>query len=148
MMTGEDVTDNREVYKYEASYEAESNEEFEARTKARRKRIRNRKIRRKVLLVIVIIAAFATLATMCGKDIVKLQNENRQLKKQQKELTEQRDKLKNEVQKAGKREYLQEQARKQLHLLNPGELLFTFEDEVPEPEPEEEKTEEVVQGDG
>ena len=110
--------------------------------------MRNRKIRRKILLVIVIIAAFATLATMCGKDIVKLHSENIQLKKQQKELTDQRDKLKNEVQKAGKREYLQEQARKQLHLLNPGELLFTFEDEEPEPEPEDENTKEVVQGDG
>lgn len=146
------MKDNREIYKYDASNE--SYEEFEARTKARRRRIKNRKIRRKALLVIVIIAAFATLATMCGRDIVKLQNENRQLKKQQKELTEQRDKLKNEVQKAGKREYLQEQARKQLHLLNPGELLFTFEDEEPAPEPEKteeegkEETEEKVQGDG
>lgn len=140
------MTDNREIYKYDASNE--SYEEFEARTKARRRRIKNRKIRKKVLLIIVIIAAFATLATMCGRDIVKLQNENRQLKKQQKELTEQRDKLRNEVQKAGKREYLQEQARKQLHLLNPGELLFTFEDEEQEPEPEDENTKEVVQGDG
>lgn len=150
---------NREVYKSEASYEWQSNEEFEARVKERKKRSRRRNIRRKVLLVILLIAAFATLATMCGRDIIKLQNENRELKKQQKELEEERDKLKSEVERAGDREYLQEQARKQLHLLNPGEILFTFDDEnapaekepaeteVPE-ENIEEETEEKIQGDG
>ena len=151
------MSENREVYKSEASYERQSNEEFEARMRERKKRVRRKKIWRKILLVILLVAAFATLATMCGRDIVKLQSENRQLKKQQKELEDERDKLRNELEKAGDREYLQEQARKQLHLLNPGELLFTFDDEEAEPEPEEtqeteeqkkEETEEKVQGDG
>ena len=103
--------------------------ELEARMQKRRARVRGRKRRRKILGVILMIAIFATLATMCGKDIVKLKAENIALQKQQKELEEQRDKLREEVKNSGDREYVQDQARKQLRLLNPGELLFTFEPE-------------------
>ena len=103
--------------------------ELEARMQRRRARVSGRKRRRKILGVILMIAIFATLATMCGKDIVKLKAENIALQKQQKELEEQRDKLREEVKNSGDREYVQDQARKQLRLLNPGELLFTFEPE-------------------
>ncbi|MBQ6623398.1 MAG: septum formation initiator family protein, partial [Mogibacterium sp.] len=58
-----------------------------------------------------------------------LKAENIALQKQQKELEEERDRLREEVENSGNREYVQEQARKQLRLLNPGELIFTFEDE-------------------
>ena len=61
--------------------------------------------------------------------IVRLKAENIALKRQQAELQEERDKLEKEVERSGDREYVQDQARKQLHLLNPGEILFTFEDE-------------------
>lgn len=108
---------------------AEADTDFEARVRKRKARVRNRKRRRKILSVIVIIAAFAVLATMCGRDIVRLKAENIALQKQQEELEEQRDRLREEVKNSGKREYVQEQARKQLRLLNPGELLFTFEEE-------------------
>ena len=57
------------------------------------------------------------------------QDENIALQKQQKELEEERDRLEKEVARSGDREYVQDQARRQLKLLNPGELLFTFEDE-------------------
>ena len=119
-------------YSEENSFDADAGDadaDFEARVKKRKARVRNRKRRRKVLGVIIIIAAFATLATMCGRDIVRLKAENIALQKQQKELEEQRDRLREEVKNSGKREYVQEQARKQLRLLNPGELLFTFEEE-------------------
>ena len=54
---------------------------------------------------------------------------NPEIAKQQKELEEERDRLRQEVENSGNREYVQEQARKQFKLLNPGELLFTFEEE-------------------
>lgn len=104
-------------------------DDFEARMQKRRARVRSRKRRRKIIGIILIIAAFATLATMCGRDIVRLKAENIALQRQQKELEEERDRLRKEVESAGDREYVQDQARKQLRLLNPGELLFTFEDE-------------------
>ena len=40
-----------------------------------------------------------------------------------------RDELKEELKNTGESEYIREQARKQLRLLNPGEILFTFEDD-------------------
>ena len=128
----EEVLDEAEFSDADYEYNDEEGtdaEELEARMKKRRARIRGRKRRRKVLGVLLIIALFATLATMCGKDIVKLNAENIALKKQQKELEEERDRLREEVKNSGDREYVQDQARKQLKLRNPGELLFTFEEE-------------------
>ena len=112
----------------DAAYE-ERDDEFEARMKKRRARVRGRKRRRKILSIIIIIIAFAALATMCGRDIVRLKAENIALNRQHKELEEQRDKLLQQVENSGNREFVQDQARKQLRLLNPGEILFTFEEE-------------------
>ena len=129
------MSDNRrEIYK-------------EERIQRKRARVKGRKQRKKVLLVIAVILIFAGLATMCGKDIVKLKSENIALQKQQKQLEEERDRLKEEVKKSGNREYVQEQARKQLRLLNPGELLFTFDEEEPEETEDKEKTEKTEKSD-
>lgn len=107
----------------------EDEADFEKRVRKRKARVARRKVRRKIFLVVLIIALFASLATMCGRDIIRLKAENRALRNRQKELEEERDKLRQEVESAGDREYVQDQARKQLRLLNPGELLFTFEEE-------------------
>ena len=104
-------------------------DEFAARISARRKQIAAAQRRRKRLTVVLIIVAFALLGVMCGKDIVRLKAENRALKKQHAELEKQRDALKEELKNTGKQEYIRDQARKQLRLLNPGEILFTFGDE-------------------
>ena len=109
--------------------EAEGEADFEKRVRKRKAKVARRKARRKLLLVVLIIALFASLATMCGRDIIRLKAENRALKKRQKELEVERDKLREEVKNSGDRDYVQDQARKQLRLLNPGELLFTFEEE-------------------
>ena len=84
--------------------------------------------RKKAIMVIVFIVVFALLATMCGKDIVRLKAQNIALKKQQAELEKKRDELKEELENVDDPEYIREQARKQLRLLNPGEILFTFDD--------------------
>ena len=117
----------------------ESDEDYEKRIRRRKAKIARKKIRRKLLLIVLIIALFSSLVTMCGRDIIRLKAENRALQKKQKELEAERDKLQKEVENAGQKEYVQDQARKQLRLLNPGELLFTFGDEAEE---RKEKTEE------
>ena len=89
-----------------------------------------------MLTLILVIAVFSVLATMCGKDIVRLKAENRALKKQQIALEQQRVELQEELRNANNQEYIREQAKKQLNLLNPGEILFTFDEEVPEEEAE------------
>ena len=124
---------------------------MEQRYKVRTAQLR----RRKTLTLLVFIVVFAILATMCGKDIVRLKAENIALKKQQVALEKQRDELKEELTNVDDPEYIREQARKQLNLLNPGEILFLFDDEqgveeVQEPEAAEEteQTEDAGGSDG
>lgn len=109
--------------------EEAAEEDYEARVSERRKRIRKKQTRKKRLTVLVMVLSFAFLATMCGKDIVRLKAENRALRKQQVALQKERDELKAELESTSEQEYIRDQARKQLRLLNPGELLFIFEDE-------------------
>lgn len=107
-------------------------EEMKQRIEERRRKSSVSRRRRKALTLVVIVAVFAMLATMCGKDIVRLKAENRALKKQQIALEQQRDELKEELKVTNSQEYIREQAKKQLNLLNPGEILFTFDEEEPE----------------
>lgn len=107
-------------------------EEQKQRIEDRRRKSSINRRRRKALTLVAIIAVFAMLATMCGKDIVRLKAENRALKKQQIALEQQRDELKEELKVTNSQEYIREQAKKQLNLLNPGEILFTFDEEEPE----------------
>jgi cell division protein FtsB len=65
---------------------------------------------------------------MCSREIVRLKAENRALKKQHAQLEEERDRLTKELGRVGDRDYIKEQARKQLRLLDPGEKMFVFED--------------------
>ena len=107
------------------------------RVEARRRAISVRKRRKRVLTLFVIIITFTLLATMCGKDIVRLKAENRALRKQQVALEKQRDELQEELKNTNNQEYIREQAKKQLRLLNPGEILFTFDEEEAVEEAEE-----------
>ena len=104
-------------------------EEQKQRIEKRRRAITVKRRRKKLITVIVFIAVFALLATMCGKDIVRLKAENIALKKQQVALEQQRDELMEELKNTNTQEYIREQAKKQLRLLNPGEILFTFEED-------------------
>ena len=116
-------------------------EEMQKRVEERRRKSISSRRRRKLLTLILVIATFSVLATMCGKDIVRLKAENRALKKQQVALEQQREELQEELRNANNQEYIREQAKKQLNLLNPGEILFTFEEEEAEQAKETEETE-------
>ena len=106
-----------------------SEEDYELRANERRSQLRAKQTRKKRLTVLAMIVLFAFLVTMCGKDIIRLKAENRSLKKQQEALQKERDELKAELENTTEQEYIRDQARKQLRLLNPGELLFIFDDE-------------------
>ena len=109
------------------------------RIEERRRANAVRRRRKKVFTLFAVIVAFVFLGTMCGKDIVRLKAENRALKKQQIALEQQRDELQEELKNTNNQEYIREQAKKQLRLLNPGEILFTFDEE--EAQEDAEKTE-------
>ena len=117
-------------------------EELRQRIEERRRQNAVRTRRRKLFTLIAGVIVFAMLATMCGKDIVRLKAENRALKQQQIALEQQREELQQELKNANNQEYIREQAKKQLRLLNPGEILFTFDEEEPEEGYEEEAGEE------
>ena len=96
---------------------------------AARRKIRDaQKRRKKRLSMVAFVLIFILLSALLGKDIVRLKAENRALKKQQVALEKQRDELKEELTRVDDPEYIREQARKQLRLLNPGEILFNFDD--------------------
>ena len=126
-----------------------TDEELALRMEQRYKVRTSQTRRRKIITLLVILVVFALLASMCGKDIVRLKRENIALKKQQAALEKQRDELQEELKHVNDPEYIREQARKQLKLLNPGEILFIFDDEEePEETEETEQTEEAGDSDG
>ena len=67
---------------------------------------------------------------------------NRALKKQHAQLEEERDRLTKELGRVGDKDYIKEQARKQLRLLDPGEKMFVFEDGESGPEKEADTSDE------
>ena len=120
-------------YKEDIKVENRGAEDIEAalseRQEARKAKVAASQRRKKRRMLIIILLAFVLMATMCGRDIIRLKAENAELKKQQVSLEKERDELKEELKNTGESEYIREQARKQLRLLNPGEILFTFEDD-------------------
>ena len=110
---------------------------------AARRKIRDaQKRRKKRLSMVAFVLIFILLSALLGKDIVRLKAENRALKKQQVALEKQRDELKEELTRVDDPEYIREQARKQLRLLNPGEILFNFDDGSAAPAEGEAETDE------
>ena len=118
-----------ESIRIEDMEQSEEQESFSERQKMRREKLASGRKSSKRRMLIVILLAFVLMATMCGRDIIRLKAENRELKKQQVALEKKRDELKEELKNTGESEYIREQARKQLRLLNPGEILFTFDDD-------------------
>lgn len=64
-----------------------------------------------------------------GRKIIRLKAENRALKQQQQELKEEQSRLTKELKNINSKDYIQEQARKKLRLLNKDEIMFIFKDE-------------------
>ena len=114
---------------YDTQQVSWGDEEMQKRIEERRKASLAKRRRKRALSVLAAIGVFVLLVTLFGRDIVRLKAENRALRKQQIALEKQRDELKEELKNTGESEYIREQARKQLRLLNPGEILFTFEDD-------------------
>jgi cell division protein FtsB len=78
------------------------------------------------LLAIIIIA----IVGVCVFKIVSLKNEQKEALAQQEELKAQKQELQEELDSASDKENIEEQARSQLRLVKPGEVLYTFAEEV------------------
>ncbi len=99
----------------------------EERSKAKNKKKRLTKQQKQL-----IAAALAVAILFCFSNITKviqLKGQQRELIKQQEELKEERDRLKAKLKNVDSAEYIAEQARKQLRMIHPDEILFVFDDE-------------------
>lgn len=121
----------RELRSSERVTEASLETGQRAKKKANKKKSRTKRLfsksanRRNAIIAAVVLLLLAASV----RNIVKLELENRRLKNKQKELIEQRKELKIELKNVNSKEYIEEQARKQLRLVNPDEILFVFPSE-------------------
>lgn len=151
-LPGINENDNRktEYIEPEVMLEELSPEDQELAAKiAERKRLNRIRVERsKRRRVVLMVLAFAMLLTMCSREIVRLQTENRELRRQHAQLEQERDRLTKELSNVNDKEYIKDQARKQLRLLDPGEVMFVFEDDSQQQEEtvEEETPEEGASG--
>ena len=79
------------------------------------------------LLFRVVIVVLVCVTALSIRKIVLLKIEQSELKEQQKALKEKRTKLKNELKNIDDKNYIEKQARKQLNMVKPGEILYMIE---------------------
>ncbi len=126
-----EALDSREPDESEvAEYHPTAEDIILAERIAERKRETIRKKKRSRRLVVTgVIVALILLIVVFGREVIKLKAENIALKRQQEELIEERDRLSEELKNTSNKDYIKDQARKQLKLLDPGEIMFIFKDE-------------------
>ncbi len=81
------------------------------------------------LLLTVVVVVLVVVFSISAKNIIDLKIEQNQLKKENKELRAQKKKLEEELEQINDENYIEEQARKQLNMVKPGEILYILESE-------------------
>ena len=94
------------------------------RTVKRKKRINPGRL---ILTVIIVVLIF--FAAISVKNIVSLHVEKNELEEENARLEDEKDRLQNELENADDPEYIEEQARQQLRMVMPGEVLYIIEEE-------------------
>lgn len=79
-------------------------------------------------ILLVALAVIIVFTASFGVKIAQLKKENRELKQQEAELVKEKSKLTKELKNINNKDYIEEQARKKLRLLNRDEIMFIFED--------------------
>ncbi len=93
--------------------------------KKKRRKIKLNKIR-VILLVLLLMMIFVIGSSV--KEIIVLQMENTKLVEEKKKLKKEKKKLEETLKEINDDEYIEEQARKQLKLIKPGEHLYIVDD--------------------
>ena len=104
-------------------------EKADARIQKRRGKKRRRRRGKLSYATIAILVAIALVVGASVKNIVSLKIENVRLQKQHDELIRKRDNLKLELERVNSKEYIEQQARRHLRLVNPDEILFIYPDD-------------------
>jgi len=115
---------NPEIFEPAYSEELAGSKDY---TPARKKKkIRVNKTR---IFLIVLALALIIVLGFSLKNIYDLRQEQKELVAQNKTLTEQKAQLKDELKNVNDKNYIEEQARIQLRLVKPGEILYILEDD-------------------
>lgn len=85
-------------------------------------------------ILAAVLAVLILLLVVYGRPIIKLRMENNQLQEQNEELTKERNARSKELENVHSKDYIKEQARKQLRLLDKDEKIFIFEEDKNENE--------------
>lgn len=92
----------------------------------------------KIIMTAIVVLLIAVLG-MSMRNVFLLRNEQKELNEKQQELLSEKNTLKNELDNINDLEYIEEQARIQLRMIKPGEILFITEDNKTDEDEHDEK---------
>lgn len=114
---------------------------MDARAEERR-RNRIRRLNHLRIAIFIIVVVLFVVVTMSIKNVLDLSLEQHELKKENEELREQKAALEKEFENINDKNYIEQQARKQLNMVKPGEIVYIIEEDGKEPDRKNKKTEE------
>jgi cell division protein FtsB len=109
--------------------EVQRKKEKPANTENPKKKRKKKRLWRRTLIYMGIICIIFLLAGLSVYKIIDLKLEENKLEGQRQELIKEQKKLKEELKNVNDPEYIEQQARKQLKLIMPGETLYVLPDE-------------------
>lgn len=103
----------------------------EHRQQARQKKTKNKvKVNKMKLTFTVIVVVMIAVVGVSVGNIFSLRAEQKELEKTRQELLSEKATLKEELENVNDIEYIEEQARMQLKLIKPGEILYILEEDA------------------
>lgn len=97
-----------------------------------KKKKKKMKINRGRLILTAIVLVMIAVVGMSVKNIFDLRAEQEELKQQKKNLLQEEQSLKEELKNVNDLDYIEEQARIQLRMIKPGEILYITDDDLKE----------------
>lgn len=95
----------------------------------KQKRKKNVKINKGRVILTAIVAVLIVFVGMSVKNIFDLRAEQKELRAHNEKLVSEKAQLKEELKNVNDVDYIEEQARIQLKLIKPGEILYILEDQ-------------------
>lgn len=108
-------------------------------TAQRAKKKKKVKVERSRIIMTAIVVLLIAVLGVSARNIYLLRSEQKQLNAKQQELLSEKNTLKNEMDNINDLEYIEEQARIQLRMIKPGEILFITEDKKTDENADDEK---------
>ncbi|MEG0919640.1 MAG: septum formation initiator family protein [Anaerovoracaceae bacterium] len=127
---GEDVADQIGTSEFSKTRKTKKNKKQKRPKKVKKELSPRKKKQRKKRLILsaVIVVVFIAVLGASIFEIIDLKNQQRKLKQEAVKLTEQKEKLEEEAKNKDNLDYIEQQARKQLRLIMPGEILYVMPD--------------------